>query len=158
MSANMKGKPMARTLPTLAVMERVLFLRKAPMFEGLPPEDLKRIGAVADEAVHADGDVIVAEGEAGTEMLIIVSGEVAVVVNSREVARRREGDVVGEMAIITNQPRMATLVATGDVRLLTIGQRQFAGILRERPETSLAVMRVLARRLTEREASSVATS
>ena len=158
MSANMKGKPMARTLPTLAVMERVLFLRKAPMFEGLPPEDLKRIGAVADEAVHADGDVIVAEGEAGTEMLIIVSGEVAVVVNSREVARRREGDVVGEMAVITNQPRMATLVATGDVRLLTIGQRQFAGILRERPETSLAVMRVLARRLTEREASSVATS
>ena len=92
------------------------------------------------------------------EMLIVVSGEVAVVVNSREVARRREGDVVGEMAIITNQPRMATLVATGDVRLLTIGQRQFAGILRERPETSLAVMRVLARRLTEREASSVATS
>jgi CRP/FNR family transcriptional regulator, cyclic AMP receptor protein len=158
MSATMKGKPMARTLPTLAVMERVLFLRKAPMFEGLPPEDLKRIGAVADEAVHSDGDVIVAEGEAGTEMLIIVSGEVVVVVNGREVARRREGDVVGEMAAITNQPRMATLVATGDVRLLTIGQRQFAGILRERPETSFAVMRVLARRLTEREASSLATS
>jgi HEAT repeat protein/ATP/ADP translocase len=153
MSAAVEGNPMARTLPTLAVMERVLFLRKAPMFEGLPPEDLKRIAAVADESVHQDGDVIVAEGEAGSEMHIIVSGEVAVVVNDREPARRSEGDVVGELAVITDQPRMATLVASGEVRLLTIGQRQFAGILRERPETSLAVMRVLARRLTERERS-----
>ena len=153
MSPKREGHPMAKTLPMLDVMERVLFLRKVPIFDGLPPEDLKGIAAVAEEAVHSDGDIIVAEGEAGTEMHVIVSGTVAVVVNDREVARRGEGDVVGEMAIIADQPRMATLVASGTVRLLTIGQRQFARILRERPETSLAVMRVLALRLTEREHS-----
>jgi CRP/FNR family transcriptional regulator, cyclic AMP receptor protein len=80
-----------------------------------------------------------------------VSGTVAVVANGREVARRGDGDVVGEMAVITGLPRSATLLAAGDVRLLTIGQRQFAGILRERPETAAAVMQVLARRLAERE-------
>jgi HEAT repeat protein len=149
MNANVEGHPMVRTLPTLTVMERVLFLRKASIFEGLPPEDLKRIAAIADEAVHPDGDVIAVEGEAGTEMHIIVTGAVAVVVNGHEAARNGEGEVVGEMAVITDQPRMATLVAVGEVRLLSIGQRQFTGILRERPETSLAVMRVLSRRLTD---------
>jgi HEAT repeat protein len=146
-----EGTPMTRTLPTLAAMERVLFLRKVSMFEGLPPEDLMPIAAVAEEQCYSDGDVIVAEGEAGTEMHVVVSGTVAVLVNDREVARRGSGDVVGEMALILDQPRMATVRASDDVRLLTIGQREFAGILRERPETSFAVMRVLARRLAERE-------
>ena len=153
MSPKRGEHPMAKTLPMLDVMERVLFLRKVPIFDGLPPEDLKSVAAVAEEAVHSDGDIIAAEGEAGTEMHIIVSGTVAVVVDGREVARPGEGDVVGEMAIIADEPRMATLVASGTVRLLTIGQRQFARILRERPEVSLGVMRVLARRLTDCESS-----
>jgi CRP/FNR family cyclic AMP-dependent transcriptional regulator len=144
-----KEGQMAQTLPTLSVMERVLFLRKVPIFEGLPPEDLKPLAAIAEEHVHSDGDVIVAQGEAADEMHIIVSGVVSVIVNGQETARRGSGDVVGEMAIILEQPRTATLSAAGDVRLLTIGQQEFCGILRERPETNLAVMRVLARRLAE---------
>jgi NTE family protein len=67
----------------------------------------------------------------------------------REVARRRTGDVVGEMAIISQEPRIASLVALGEVRVLAIGQRQFEGILRERPEMSLGLIRVLCMRLRE---------
>jgi HEAT repeat protein len=148
-----KGNPMARTLSTLSVMERVLFLRKVPIFDGLPPEDLKPIAAIAQEHAHSDGEVIVAQGEAAGEMHIIVSGTVTVLMSGREVARRGSGDVVGEMALILDQPRTATLSAAGDVRLLTIRQQEFAAILRERPETSMAVMRVLARRLAERDTS-----
>jgi HEAT repeat protein len=151
MNAYVEEKSMARTLPMLALIERVLLLRKVPMLEGLPPEDLERIAAVTEEHAYSDGDVIAAQGETGTETHIIASGTVAVVANGREVARRGSGDVVGEMAVITGLPRSATLMAAGDVRLLTIGQRQFAGILRERPETAAAVMQVLARRLAERE-------
>jgi hypothetical protein len=157
MSTYSEGNPMAKTLQTLTVMERVLFLRKVPIFESLPPEDLKFIAAVAVEQMHADGEVIAAQGEAASDMHIIVSGSVAVVVNGREVARRGIGDVVGEMALILDQPRMATLSASGDVRMLTIRQQEFAGILRERPETSIAVMQVLARRLAERETSPAAS-
>jgi HEAT repeat protein len=154
-STSVEGDPMARTLPTLAVIERVLLLRKVPILDGLPPEDLERIAAVAEEHAYSDGDVIAAQGETGTETHIIVSGMVGVVANGRGVARRGSGDVVGEMAVITGLPRSATLLASGDVRLLTIGQRQFAGILRERPETGMAVMQVLARRLAERETSAI---
>jgi CRP-like cAMP-binding protein len=53
------------------------------------------------------------------------------------------------MAVITSQPRMAGLVARGDVRVLSIARPQFESILRERPETALGVIRVLCQRLAE---------
>ena len=62
------------------------------------------------------------------------------------------GDVIGEMAVIASKPRMASLVARGPVRVLTIGQREFEALLRERSEISLAVMRVLCQRLADRDA------
>ncbi|MGH2555306.1 MAG: Crp/Fnr family transcriptional regulator, partial [Actinomycetota bacterium] len=87
---------------------------------------------------------------------IVVSGEIRVVLETEgdqaEVARRRPGDCVGEMAIVSEEPRMASLVAGGDVRTLSIDRRRFERILKERPEASLAVMRVLCERLREAHA------
>jgi CRP-like cAMP-binding protein len=69
----------------------------------------------------------------------------------RVLAVRSAGDVIGEMAVLTSAPRMASLAARGAVRLLSIGRREFESMLRERPETSLALMRVLCERLADRE-------
>ena len=69
--------------------------------------------------------------------------------SERELARRRQGDVVGEMALITQEPRMASLVASGEVRTLRLGRAEFEGVLRERPDTAIAVIRVLSLRLVE---------
>jgi CRP/FNR family transcriptional regulator, cyclic AMP receptor protein len=66
-----------------------------------------------------------------------------------ELARRGPGEVVGEMSVITGRPRMASLVAVGDVRILSIDQERFERILAERPEVSLAVMRQLCARLEQ---------
>jgi CRP-like cAMP-binding protein len=137
-------------------MERVMFLRRVPLFADLPPPDLKPLALIAEEHNFVDEEVIAERGDLGDAMHIIVGGEVSVRLRGsdhgeRVLAVRSEGDVIGEMAVITSQPRMAALVARGPVRVLTIGQQQFQSILRERPETSLAVMRVLCQRLTERE-------
>lgn len=137
------------TLSTLSVMERILFLRRVPLFADLAPADLKQVAAIASEQVFPDAEVIAAQGESGEEMFIIVSGAVRVLAGESEVARRQAGDVVGEMAIISQEPRMASLVAAGDVRTLCIDRRSFEGLLRERPDVSLAVMRVLCARLKE---------
>lgn len=139
-----------QTLTTLSQMERILFLRRVPLFADLPPADLKQLAAIAEEQVHPDGDVICEQGEPGDELYVIVSGEVRVVSRGNEIARRRPGEFVGEVALITGAPRNATLVAAGETRLLRIERRQFEGLLRERPDAGLAVMRVLAERLTER--------
>jgi len=147
---------MTETMTTVPLMERVVFLRKVPLFADLEPRDLKPIAAIATEHSFADGDTIAEQGESGDEMYVIALGEVAVVAREAEgigrtLAVRSTGEVIGEMAVITSRPRMASLVARGDVRLLTLARRQFEAILRERPETSLAVMRVLCDRLAARE-------
>jgi HEAT repeat protein len=152
-----EGEGDVETLSTLSTMERVLFLRKVRLFSDLPPPDLKQIAEIASEHVYPDGEVIAEQGEAGDEMHIVVSGEIRVMMArdrrpDEEVARRRPGDYVGEMAIISEEPRMASLVCSGEVRTLGIDRRRFERILRERPETSLAVMRVLCERLKESHA------
>jgi hypothetical protein len=153
LSAAPEGGAMTQSLTTLSVMERVLFLRKVPLFAELPPPDLQPIASIAQERSYADGDAIAEQGDEGDEMHIIVSGDVAVVTGEGEqqrvVATRSSGDVVGEMAVITSEPRIAGLVARGPVRVLSIDRRRFEAILRERPETSLAVIRVLCQRLAE---------
>ncbi len=146
--------PTMDTLPTLSLMERILFFRRVPLFAGLSPADLKQVAGLASEHYFPDGETIAYYGEPGEEMFIIVSGEVRVMTTKEggaeyEVARRKAGECVGEMAIISQEPRMASLAAAGDLRTLCIDRKQFEGLLRERPETGLAVMRVLCARLKE---------
>jgi AAA family ATP:ADP antiporter len=152
-----KGEHIVETMAKLSVMERVLFLRKVRLFGELTPADLKHVAASASERLYPDREVIAEQGELGEEMHIVVSGEIRVVLGPKrepsvEVARRRPGDCVGEMAIISEEPRMASLVAGGDVRTLSIDRTRFQRILKERPEASLAVMRVLCERLRESHA------
>ncbi len=149
-----KGEQELETLQTISIMERILFLRRVPLFADLSPTDLKHVARAARENLFHDGEVIVRQGETGDVLYLIVSGDVSVQVESEdgvriEVARRGLGEYVGEMAILSHEPRMATLIADGDVRTLCLEQESFEGILRERPETSLAVMRVLCSRLRE---------
>jgi hypothetical protein len=147
------GTTMTRTMDTLSPMERVLFLRDVPLFSELPPPDLMPIAAIAQEHAYADGDIIGVQGEPGDAMHVIVTGDVVVATrdaegHDRDVAIRSRGEVVGEMAVITHEPRIASLIARGDVRVLSIARPQFEAILRERPETAIGVIRVLSQRLT----------
>jgi Cyclic nucleotide-binding domain/HEAT repeats len=142
------------TLSTLSLLERVLFLTKVRLFADLPPEDLKHVAEVASEHTFPDGEVIAEQGEAGEEMHVVVSGEIRVMVGRDgetpvELARRVRGEYVGEMAILGQESRMASLVCAGSVRTLSLDRPSFQRILRERPDVSLAVMRVLSERLRE---------
>jgi HEAT repeat protein len=139
-----------KTLPTLPLMERVMFMRKVALFEGLAPADLKQIAGLATERFYPSGAQLVRQGDPGDELYIIVSGKVRVLADGQRVAVRSAGDTVGEMAILTREPRMATLVADGDLRVLCVEQRQFDVMLRDRPEIGLAVIKTLAQRLRER--------
>jgi HEAT repeat protein len=153
-AASLGGDGTVETLANLSLMERIVFLLRVPLFADLSPADLERVAEVAAEQVHADGEVIADQGEPGDEMYVVVSGEIRVLVQADgespvEVARRKAGDSVGEMAIVSRTSRMASLVAAGEVRTLSIDRRRFERILRDRPEVSLAVMGVLCSRLRE---------
>jgi CRP/FNR family cyclic AMP-dependent transcriptional regulator len=93
-------------------------------------------------------------GEPGDTLYVIVDGEVQVLgADDQELAIRGPGDFIGEMAVISRQPRAAALVAKSDVRVLELHKSAFEAILRERPETALAMMRVLCERLARSGAS-----
>ena len=144
---------MTASTAAISLIERVIFLRQVPLFAALAPADLEHVAEIAEERGYADGETIAAEGELGDELHIVVEGVVRVVQDregsEHELARRTAGDGVGEMSLITHTPRMASLLASGLTRTLRIGRREFESMLRERPDVALAVMRVLAQRLSE---------
>ncbi|HEX8993290.1 MAG TPA: HEAT repeat domain-containing protein [Anaerolineales bacterium] len=147
-----KGEPM-NTLQTVSTLQRVLLLREIPIFSDLSPEDLQRIATAANEQWFPRDTTIFRQDEIGDRMFVIVEGHVHVVrsANGKEqvLAQRGPGDFVGEMAIIESAPRLASLVTRREVRVLAIDGETFKGILRERPEVSLAVLRSMSRRLRE---------
>ena len=138
---------------TLSLMDRILFLKRVPLFATLSPAELKQVAAIAEEDVFSDGEVLAYEGEQGDALFVIVSGEVRVCRSKDEqeveVARRKSGEYVGELSIVNRVPRNATLIAAGDVRALCIDQKSFEGLIRERPEVSLFIIQVLSKRLNE---------
>jgi HEAT repeat protein len=143
------------TVSMLSLMDRVMALQKVPLFSALSPEDLKHVAESLTENVYVDGTVIAMQDDPGDVMHVVVSGEVRVLrgdEHPEEVARRGPGYIVGEMAILAEQPRMADLVAAGEVRTLSIDRQRFQRILRERPDAALAVMRELCLRLIEAHA------
>jgi hypothetical protein len=156
---NLRNGESMDTIASLSIMERILLLRHVPLLTDLSPADLKRVAAIASEHHFLDGEIIFEQDEPGDEMYVVASGEVRVLVKNgqqknKEVARRKAGETVGEMSVISGSLRSATLAAAGDVHLLCLDQKSFEGLLRERPEVSLAVMRMLCERLrqaTQRE-------
>jgi HEAT repeat protein len=152
--ARREGGSMPGSVTALSVIERVLFLRKVSLFADLSPADLERVAQLVEERGYADGEVIAAEGEVGEELHIVVEGTIRVVQgregSEREIVRRSSGDVVGEMSLIAQAPRIASLIADGPVRTIRFGRHEFESMLRERAGVALAVMRVLVQRLAER--------
>ncbi|HSK87876.1 MAG TPA: HEAT repeat domain-containing protein, partial [Anaerolineales bacterium] len=152
-AAHQLGELKMENISTLSLMERILFLKRVPLFANFSPADLKQVAAISQEASFSDGTAIVRQGEEGDVMFIVVSGEVLVSAaqGHKEIvlARRKPGEYVGEMALISKEPRIATLTAVGNVHTLCIDQKSFESLLRDRPDVSLAVIQILCKRLKE---------
>ncbi len=152
-AAHTLGEIKMENIPTLSLMERVLFFKRVPLFTNLSPADIKQVAAIAQEASFSDGTEIVRQGEEGDVMFIVVSGEIRVTATQGhreiELAQRKPGEYVGEMALISREPRIATLTAMGNVHTLCIDQKSFESLLRDRPDVSLAVIQILCKRLKE---------
>jgi CRP/FNR family transcriptional regulator, cyclic AMP receptor protein len=155
-AAHKLGEMKMENIATLSLMERILFLKRVPLFANLSPADIKQVAALAQEESFSDGVKMVSEGEIGDVMFIILSGEVRVLMTQGqkevEIARRKAGEYVGEMALISREPRSASVAAVGNVRALSIDQKSFESLLRDRPDASLAVIQVLSERLKEASA------
>ncbi len=126
-------------------------LRQVPMFRDIDPARLKLLAFTSERVNFAGGQRFFSQGDAGDAAYVILEGRAHVILEtpsgSLKVAEFGRNDLVGEMAILADTPRSATVMAEGDVSALRIDKRVFIELLGQFPQMSIAVMREIAKRL-----------
>jgi len=112
-------------------------LARMPLFRALNDREILRLLQVVEVHPYKDADVVIREGDRGEELFIVLTGSVKVMRGETELARFKPGDHFGEMALVRNQPRSATVVSDLDSELMVIRRTDFFDILRN--EHQLAV-------------------
>jgi hypothetical protein len=143
----------AETVRTISDIDTMLLLRRVPLFEGLAPEDLQRIAATCNERAYPAGEALVREGDVGNELFVLMAGTVRVVRDQADGTERmirtyQAGDHIGELAVLRDRPRAASVIAESDVRVTVIDGENLKAILRERPEAAMAMLATLAERIS----------
>jgi CRP-like cAMP-binding protein len=126
-------------------------LRRVPLFRGIDATKLRLLAFISDRTHFAPGEELCRQGEEGDSAFIILEGEADIRVSTpdgeKTVARLGQHSIVGEIAILCDVPRTATVVAATDMDVLTVSKDDFLRLLKEFPDMSLEVMRTLAQRL-----------
>ena len=128
---------------------KVQALKGVPLFEGLSRKELVQLERICEDLQVESGKVLCEESQTGHEFFVIVDGKVQVTRKGRRVATLGGGDFVGEIALVTELPRTATVTAETPVRLFVLTRREFHAVLDQNPKVERKVLRVLARRLAE---------
>jgi CRP-like cAMP-binding protein len=132
---------------------KVQALARAPLFEGLSRKDLAQLARVTEDIEVYPGKELVREGETGQEFFVIVEGDVKITKKGRRVAQRGGGEFVGEIALLHDTPRTATVTAETPVRLFVLRRKDFRHLVGENPRVAEKVMQALGRRLAELQKS-----
>ncbi len=129
------------------------FLRKISLFDNMPESDIDRVCGIAHEIDLPAGTCLFDEGSPADSAYIIRAGRLEIVKfsNEREIllAVRGVGEVIGEMALLDDAPRSASVRARDDSRLVVISKEQFDQLLESSPTASRAILEIVVRRLKD---------
>jgi CRP/FNR family transcriptional regulator, cyclic AMP receptor protein len=124
-------------------------LAQVKMFSSLNKKELAMVSRASDVITVKDGTDIVREGTYGHDFYLILEGAATVRRNGRKVAELGPGSYFGELSLLDNGPRSATITAAGETELAVIGQREFMGVLDQVPAVSRKLLMTMASRLRE---------
>jgi CRP-like cAMP-binding protein len=127
--------------------QKVDLIAHVPLFERLSKRELEQIASVADEIDLADGKELMREGEPGREFFVLLEGTAEVTQDGESVNSLEPGDFFGEIALISDGPRTATVTATSPIRTLVVTRRSFQRLVEEMPEIQRNVLAAAADRL-----------
>jgi CRP-like cAMP-binding protein len=128
---------------------KVEALKRAPLFAGLSRKELVQLARVSEDLEVPPGKVLCKEGQTGREFFVIVDGEVEVTRSGKPVATRAGGEFFGEIALLEETPRTATVTAKTPLRLFVLTRKDFRHLVNENPNVERKVLRALARRVVE---------
>lgn len=126
---------------------KIQLLKGVPLFAGCSKSELQRIAALADELDLAEGATLIREGETGREFIVVAEGSVRVTRGGKTLRELGSGDFIGEIALVADVPRTATVTATSPVRLLVVTDRAFRSVLEQMPSIATKVLQSLGERL-----------
>jgi CRP/FNR family transcriptional regulator, cyclic AMP receptor protein len=126
---------------------KVEALRSAPLFAALSDKELGEVAMRTEDLDFPAGKVLCREGEIGSEFYVIMDGEAEVTQNGTALATLGSGDFFGEISLVEDVPRNATVTATTPVRCFLLTRGRFLHVLDEFPDVERKVMRALAKRL-----------
>ena len=128
---------------------KVEALRRATLFEGLSRKQLVQLARVSEDLEVPAGKVLCKEGEVGQEFFVIIDGQVDVSKNGKRLATRAAGEFFGEIALLDQTRRMATVTAQTPLRFFVLTRRDFRQLIRDNPGVELKVLQAVARRLIQ---------
>ena len=131
---------------------KIDLIAKVPLFEGCSRKELARVAQLADELDLPAGSKLTTEGQSGREFCVLVSGAAEVHRGKKRLRVLAAGDFFGEIALILDAPRSATVTAATPVRILVIERRAFRQLLEEQPSLQTKVLDALATRLADESA------
>ena len=148
-SLKMSGYPIDTRFASKPVPQtvRIDALRKVGLFKGLSRRSLVRIDQVSVVRAALKDDTLVAQGERGSDAMVVLEGSAAVTRGNRKLKVLTVGDVFGEMALLDDQPRSATVKALEPMRVIVIHGPAFRKLMHQIPGLTDALLATLSERL-----------
>jgi CRP-like cAMP-binding protein len=135
----------------MGLEQEVAILKKIPLFARIDPTKLKLMAFASERMIFKPGQAVCRQGDVGDSAFIIIDGEADILIESDggpiKVASVGRNDIIGEIAILLDVPRTATVQATSDLQTLKITKDLFFRMVADFPEMGVEIMRVLAHRL-----------
>ena len=126
---------------------KIELLKSVPLFAGCSKNELRALAKTADEIDLRQGTVLTREGRPGREFFVLIDGTAEVTKKGKKIADLGPGDWLGEIALITDSPRTATVTATSAVDVLVITDRRFRTVVETMPSIALKVLACVGERL-----------
>lgn len=133
--------------------ERLDRLSRTRLFSDLSGNDLRHVVSVSGMQTYDEGDTIITEGDSGVGFQLILEGEAKVIRHGRTLAKLGPDDFFGEMALIDEGPRTATIVAATPMTTLSIASWDFRPLVKSRPEMAWKLLVHLTGRLRDEQRS-----
>jgi CRP-like cAMP-binding protein len=122
-------------------------LGRCPFFAGLSRSELVSLAKATEDMEVDAGRALTREGESGREFFVIVDGEVSVTKDGSELRKLGPGDFFGEIALLEDRPRTATVTATTPLRFFVLTRQSFRSLLAHQPEIEGKVTKALEERV-----------
>jgi CRP/FNR family transcriptional regulator, cyclic AMP receptor protein len=124
-------------------------LQRVPIFQGLEPRELERIAGSMKQRTFRAGDTVTAEGQGGVGFFVIESGEAKVTIGGKDRRTLGPGDYFGEVALLTDSPRTATIKAETDLRCYGMTSWDFKPLVESHSSIAWKLLQTMAKKYQE---------